>query len=90
MGLAANNFNPFGNMSLSYSMWLLVLTTYNLPPWMCMKPEYLMLTLLIPRPQSPRKDIDVFLRPLINELNNLLVNGIDTRDPASDKWVFRM
>ena len=33
LGLAVDCFNPFGNMSLSYSKWLVVLTTYNLPPW---------------------------------------------------------
>ena len=37
LGLVVNGFNPFGNMSLSYSMWLMVLTAYNLPPWLCMK-----------------------------------------------------
>ena len=61
LGLAADEFNLFGNMSLSYSMWLVVLTIYNLPPWICMKAEYLMLSLLIPGPQSPGKDMDVFL-----------------------------
>ena len=75
LGLATDGFNPFGNMSLSYSMWPIVLTTYNLPPWICMKPEYLMLTFLIPGPQSLRKNMDVFLRPLIDELNELWVNG---------------
>ncbi|KAL5574711.1 hypothetical protein UlMin_016410 [Ulmus minor] len=60
LGLAADGFNPFNNMSISYSMWPVVLTTYNLPPWLCMKPEYLMLSLLIPGPQSPGKDMDVF------------------------------
>ena len=32
LGLAADRFNPFGNMSLPYSMWLVVLTIYNLSP----------------------------------------------------------
>ncbi|KAL5541510.1 hypothetical protein UlMin_009220 [Ulmus minor] len=40
LGLAADGFNPFNNMSISYNMWPIVLTTYNLPPWLCMKPEY--------------------------------------------------
>nr|GEX81119.1 hypothetical protein [Tanacetum cinerariifolium] len=35
--LAADGFNPFGNHSQSYSMWPVILTTYNLPPWLCMK-----------------------------------------------------
>ncbi|KAL5576253.1 hypothetical protein UlMin_017952 [Ulmus minor] len=90
LGLAADGFNPFGNMSLSYSMWPVVLTTYNLPPWICMKAEYLMLSLLIPGPQSPGKDIDVFLRPLIDELKELWVHGLDTRDAAYENGVFRM
>ncbi|KAL5571521.1 hypothetical protein UlMin_021118 [Ulmus minor] len=90
LGLAADGFNPFGNMSLSYSMWPVVLTTYNLPPWICMKVEYLMLSLLIPGPQSPGKDMNVFLRPLINELKELWVHGLDTRDAAYENGVFRM
>ncbi|GJS78137.1 retrotransposon gag domain, retroviral aspartyl protease [Tanacetum coccineum] len=52
LGLAADGFNPFGNLSQSYSMWPVILTTYNLPPWLCMKESYLMLTLLIPWPKS--------------------------------------
>ncbi|KAL5560845.1 hypothetical protein UlMin_037056 [Ulmus minor] len=90
LGLAADGFNPFGNMSLSYSMWPVVLTTYNLPPWICMKAEYLMLSLLIPGPQSPGKDMDVFLCQLIDELKELWVHGLDTRDAASENGVFRM
>ncbi|KAL5573640.1 hypothetical protein UlMin_023237 [Ulmus minor] len=90
LGLAADGFNPFNNMSISYSMWPVVLTTYNLPPWLCMKPEYLMLSLLIPGPQSPGKDMDVFLRPLIEELKELWENGIDTRNAGNDRKVFKM
>ena len=90
LGLAADDFNPFNNMSISYSMWPVVLTTYNLPPWLCMKPEYLMLSLLIPGPQSPGKDMDVFLRPLIEELKELCESGIDTRDATNDRKVFKI
>lgn len=36
LGLESDEFNPFGNMSISYSMWPVVLIPYNLPPWMCM------------------------------------------------------
>ncbi|GKF41917.1 reverse transcriptase domain-containing protein, partial [Tanacetum coccineum] len=32
LGLAADGFNPFDNLSQSYSMWPVILTTYNLPP----------------------------------------------------------
>ncbi|GJR03805.1 reverse transcriptase domain-containing protein [Tanacetum coccineum] len=63
LGLAPNGFNLFGNLSQAYSMWPEILTTYNLPPWLCMKESSFMLTLLIHGPKSPGKDIDVYLRP---------------------------
>ena len=55
-----------------------------------MKAEYLMLSLLIPGPQSPGKDMDVFLRPPIDELNELWVYGLETCDAAYENGVFRM
>ncbi|GJU77931.1 hypothetical protein Tco_1275001 [Tanacetum coccineum] len=77
LGLAAGGFNPFGNLSQSYSMWPVILITYNLPPWLCMKESYLMLTLLITGPKSLGKDIDVFLRTLIDDLKDLwALNGV--------------
>nr|GEU87936.1 hypothetical protein [Tanacetum cinerariifolium] len=54
-------------------------TTYNLPPWLCMKESSFMLTLLIPGPKSPNKDIDVYLRPLIDDLKDLWAKpGVET------------
>ena len=85
LSLAADGFNPFGNMSFSYSMWPVVLTTYNLPLWLCMKESFFMLSLLIPGPQAPGKDIDVFLRPLIDELKQLWEYGVETRDAEEEK-----
>ena len=40
----------------------------NLPPWMCMKSEYFIHSLIIPGPRSLGKDIDIYLQPLIDEL----------------------
>ncbi|CAL5399944.1 unnamed protein product [Camellia sinensis] len=36
LGLASDGFNPFGNMSNSYSIWPVFLVPYNLPPWKCL------------------------------------------------------
>ena len=80
LGLASDGFNPFGAMSQSYSMWPVVLLTYNLPPWKCMKKEYFMMALLIPGPMAPGKEIDIYMQPLIDELNDLWVNGLWTYD----------
>nr|GEZ44081.1 hypothetical protein [Tanacetum cinerariifolium] len=59
--LAADGFNPFGNLKSSF-----------------------MLTLLIPGPKSPGKDIDVYLRPLIEDLKVFWDRkGVETIDVAS-------
>ncbi|GJS43635.1 retrotransposon gag domain, retroviral aspartyl protease [Tanacetum coccineum] len=82
LGLAADGFNPFDN-SQSYSIWPVILTTYNLPPWLCMKESSFMLTLLFPGPKSPGKDIDVYLRPLIDDLKDLWAKlGVETINVA--------
>ncbi|GKA70838.1 hypothetical protein Tco_0776977 [Tanacetum coccineum] len=83
LGLAADGFNPFGNLSQSYSTWPVILTTYNTPPWICMKESSFMLTVLIPGPKSPGKDMDVYLQPLVKELKTLWKKlGVKTLDVA--------
>nr|GEV75527.1 hypothetical protein CTI12_AA475860 [Tanacetum cinerariifolium] len=88
LGLVADGFNPFGKLSQAYIMWPVILTTYNLPPWLCMKESSFMLTLLIIGPKSPSKDIDVCLRPLIDDLKVLwALKGVETIDIATgQKW----
>ncbi|XP_012847795.1 PREDICTED: uncharacterized protein LOC105967723 [Erythranthe guttata] len=80
LGLATDGFNPFGNMNNSYSIWPMILVPYNLPPWLCMKEPYFIMSLLIPGPKSPGRDIDVYLRPLIDDLKELWESGVRTRD----------
>jgi len=36
-----------------YSCWPVILTVYNLPPGMCMRPEFMFLSTVIPIPSSP-------------------------------------
>ncbi|KAL6564873.1 hypothetical protein OROMI_016323 [Orobanche minor] len=87
LGLASDGFNPFRNMNPPYSTWPVVLIPYNLPPWMCMKQPYFMLSLMIPGPQSPGNNIDIYLQPLIQELKELWDVGVPTYD-ASKKQNF--
>ncbi|XP_028066357.1 uncharacterized protein LOC114269267 [Camellia sinensis] len=89
LGLATDGFNPFGNMSTSYSMWPVILMPYNLPPWRCMKAPFFMMSLLIAGRNQLGTDIDVYLRPLIDELKELWENGVMTYD-ASTEQTFRM
>ena len=67
----------------NYSCWPVLLVNYNLPPHLCMKKENIILTLLIPGPQQPGNNIDVYLEPLIEDLNNLWKNGELTYDAFS-------
>lgn len=89
LGLASDGFNPFRSMSTSHSTWPVILIPYNLPPWLCMKQPNFILSLLIPGPNAPGNDIDIYLQPLIDELNDLWQNGVCTFD-ASMKQNFQM
>ena len=44
LGLAVDGFNPFGIMSTSHSTWPVMLVPYNLPPWLCMKRSFFILS----------------------------------------------
>ncbi|GJV81014.1 reverse transcriptase domain-containing protein [Tanacetum coccineum] len=55
-----------------------------MPLWLCMKGSSFMLMLFIPGPKSPGKDIDVYLRPLIDDLKVLwALKGVETIDVAT-------
>ena len=91
LGLATDGFNPFGNIvyGLSYLSPITLLIPYNLPPWLVMKEPYFMLSLLIPGPHQPGNEIDIYLKPLIDELKELWEEGVDTYD-AYNKEHFQM
>ncbi|XP_076904800.1 uncharacterized protein LOC143560372 [Bidens hawaiensis] len=78
LGLCTDGFNP--NNSNPYSLWPVFLTIYNLPPWMSLKDSFINLSLLIPGRKSPSQNVDVFLRPLIDELKQLYEEGIEVYD----------
>ena len=71
LSLATDGFNPFGNLSTSYSMWPVMLDVYNVLPWECMKEPFIFMPLLIPGPKISGNEIDVCLRPLIDDLKEL-------------------
>ncbi|XP_024178504.1 uncharacterized protein LOC112184476 [Rosa chinensis] len=71
LALSSDGFNPHSSLSSKYSCWPIILVTYNLPPWLCMKRKFMMLTLLISGPKQPGNDIDVYLQPLIYDLKVL-------------------
>ncbi|XP_047340380.1 uncharacterized protein LOC124943970 [Impatiens glandulifera] len=78
LGLCSDGFAPFGQFGKVYSCWPVILTPYNLPPGMCMKSPYMLISLIIPGPKSPQRNIDIFLQPLIEELQMLWNVGVPT------------
>jgi len=47
IGLCTDEFNPFGSFAAPYSYWSVILTVYNLPLGMCMRPEFMFLSMVI-------------------------------------------
>ena len=67
-GLSTDGMNPFGEWGSSHSTWPVTLCMFNLPSWLCMKRKYMMMPVLIQGPKQPGNKIDVYLRPLVDEL----------------------
>ncbi|XP_038687493.1 uncharacterized protein LOC119986872 [Tripterygium wilfordii] len=80
LGLCADGFTRFGQSGKNYSCWPIILTPYNLPPGMCMKREFMSLTVIILGPQNLKSKINVYIQPLIDELNQLWCEGVITYD----------
>jgi hypothetical protein len=68
IGLATDGFSSYNMSVASYSCWPIFAIPYNLPPALCMKCEYMFLCLIIPGPDHPRSNINMMLKPLIEEL----------------------
>ncbi|KAL8124936.1 hypothetical protein AgCh_012563 [Apium graveolens] len=76
-----DGFDPFRDKhAKEYTVWPVVVVVYNLPPSMCTKAPYMFMPLLIPGPTDPTKDLQVYLRPLIDELKVLWNTGVETYD----------
>jgi hypothetical protein len=91
-GLSLDGVNPHKLNSTSHSTWLVLLLIYNLPPFLVTKRFFITLSILISGKESPTsKNIDVFLQPLVEELQELWI-GIDAQDfskPHGQRW-FKM
>ncbi|KAL3702571.1 hypothetical protein R1sor_020593 [Riccia sorocarpa] len=67
--------SPAVQHSSSHSTWPVVLTNYNVPPWLASKKGFLLLALIIPGPKKV-KNIHIYLEPLVEELQQLW-DGVD-------------
>jgi hypothetical protein len=78
-GLAIDGFDPFRTNFASYSCWPIFFVPYNIPPSLCMKFEFIFLCLIIPGLEAPGPQINVMLKPLIEELKHLSI-GLEAYD----------
>ncbi|KAK6128488.1 hypothetical protein DH2020_037772 [Rehmannia glutinosa] len=83
--LCTDGFQPFAQYGAQYSCWPVIVTPLNLPPWLCMKDKHMFLTVLVPGPKNPKDKLDVYLQPLIKELNQLWDVGVQTYDISKKK-----
>ncbi|KAL0533399.1 hypothetical protein IC582_030238 [Cucumis melo] len=87
LALSADGINPHGEMSSKYSCWPVVIVIHNLPPWLCMKRKFMMLSILISGPRQPGDDIGTYLAPLIEDLKLLWESGVECCD-ANQEEIF--
>ena len=76
--LGTDGVNPLGVHSTTWSTWPVVLINYNIPPWEATKKGNILLSLLIPDKHKV-KNMDIYLEPLIEELQDLW-RGVEVLD----------
>ena len=48
LSLAADDVNPFGDMRVVYSMWSIFVINNNIPPWISIKKEHIIFSMIVP------------------------------------------
>jgi len=79
-GFAIDCMNPYSNLRSKHSWWPVLVIIYNLLYSLCMKRKYMVLSMTISGPRQPRNEIDVYLSPLIEDLNFLWDQGVEVFD----------
>jgi hypothetical protein len=79
IGLSTDDFQPYSSDSTAYSCWPVFMMPYNLPPNKSLEEGFIFVALVIPGPKEPRKQMNIFLRPLMEELKELW-QGVDAYD----------
>ena len=80
LALALDGVNPFKLSNTNWSTWPVMILIYKFEPWLVTKKFFISLCILISGKRSPSaSNIDVFIRPLLNELQKLW-HGVDALD----------
>jgi len=79
LGLATDGINPYSLQQSKYSVWPVVVLNYNLPPHLTINNAFMWLTLIIPGRRQVH-NMDIYLQPLIDELQLLWTRGVQMND----------
>lgn len=74
--LSIYGMNPFGEQNNSHSTCPMSLFMYHLPPQLCLKQKFIMISMLIHDPKQPGNDINVYLKPMVDEVFQLWSKGV--------------
>jgi hypothetical protein len=85
IAIATDGFNPYGMSTAAYSCWPVFVIPLNLPPGVLMQRKNIFLTLIIPGPDYPGKNLSVYMQPLLDDLKHSWHHGTLTYDRASKK-----
>ena len=88
LGLVGDGIIPFKKNAIKHSTWVLLITIYNLPPWLLTKKFFISLAVLIPGPKAPTaENIDVFLAPVVRDLQELWdgILAVDMSKPMGER-----
>jgi hypothetical protein len=66
-----DGFQAYNSDTSAYSCWPVFVMPYNMPANKCLKEEFIFLALVILGHKEPKKQINIFLRPLTEELKEL-------------------
>ena len=86
-----DGINPYSLQNSNYSIWHVVVINNNIPPWLFVKTEHLMLALIVPGRRQVN-NMDVYLQPLVDELKELCdgINVYDVSRPIAAKRSFTL
>ena len=83
VAISTDGFNVYGMTAAQYSCWPVFFIPLKLPPGEIMKRKNILPTLIIPGPNYPGKNMNVYMHPLKDELKEAWDNGINTYNAAT-------
>jgi hypothetical protein len=68
VAISTDGFNPYGMSAATYSCWPVFVIPLNLPPGESMRSHNMLLSMIIPGPKYPGKNMNVYLERLVEDL----------------------